>query len=406
MINPAAIPTRTIMTPGPVEAHPAVLRAMSSAILGQFDPAFLTIMDEVKEMIKVPFQTENEEAFAIDGTSRSGLEAALIALIEPGDKVLIPAYGRFAYLLGEIAERAKADIVYLEKSWDSVFEPSEIISAIEEHQPKIVAMIHGETANGQMQPLKEIGGFCRQQDIFFVVDTVATYGGVEIKVDEWCIDIAIAGTQKCLSVPSGLSLITYNDRVKKVVNARYQKELGLSKDFRNDRHISNNYLDLSQLQRYWSDERINHHTEATSMIYGLHEGLRQLINEGIHASYQRHQLNDSAIQAGILAMGLEIYGDASTKMPTVTPIKIPKGIDGEEVREMMLHEFGVEIASSFGPLQGKVWRIGNMGYSSRKENVLHVLGALEAALIYQEADIHPGKAVQGALNVFLNKKMS
>ena len=135
MINPAAIPTRTIMTPGPVEAHPAVLRAMSSAILGQFDPAFLTIMDEVKEMIKVPFQTENEEAFAIDGTSRSGLEAALIALIEPGDKVLIPAYGRFAYLLGEIAERAKADIVYLEKSWDSVFEPSEIISAIEEHHP-------------------------------------------------------------------------------------------------------------------------------------------------------------------------------------------------------------------------------------------------------------------------------
>lgn len=400
-MKPFNIPTRTIMTPGPVEAYPSVLRAMATPVLGQFDPVFLTIMDEVKEMIKIPFQTTNEEAFAIDGTSRSGLEAGLIALIEPGDKVLIPAYGRFAYLLGEIAERAKAEVVYLEKEWDSVFLASDVIKAIETHQPKIVAMVHGETANGQMQPLESIGSYCRENDIFFVVDTVATYGGVEIKVDEWKIDIAIAGTQKCVSVPSGLSLITYNDRVKKVIESRYQQELGLSKEFRNERHISSNYLDLSQLQRYWGSERINHHTEATSMIYALHEGLRLLTNEGIEMSFKRHLLNDKAIQAGIEAMGLSIYGDKSTKMPTVTPIMIPKGIDGDSVREMLLNEFGVEIASSFGPLKGKVWRIGNMGYSSRKENVLHVLGALEAALIYQGADIKVGKATQAALEVYL-----
>lgn len=400
-MKPFNIPTRTIMTPGPVEAYPSVLRAMATPVLGQFDPVFLTIMDEVKEMIKIPFQTTNEEAFAIDGTSRSGLEAGLIALIEPGDKVLIPAYGRFAYLLGEIAERAKAEVVYLEKEWDSVFLASDVIKAIETHQPKIVAMVHGETANGQMQPLESIGSYCRENDIFFVVDTVATYGGVEIKVDEWKIDIAIAGTQKCVSVPSGLSLITYNDRVKKVIESRYQQELGLSKEFRNERHISSNYLDLSQLQRYWGSERINHHTEATSMIYALHEGLRLLTNEGIEMSFKRHLLNDKAIQAGIEAMGLSIYGDKSTKMPTVTPIMIPKDIDGDSVREMLLNEFGVEIASSFGPLKGKVWRIGNMGYSSRKENVLHVLGALEAALIYQGADIKVGKATQAALEVYL-----
>lgn len=400
-MQPFNTPTRTIMTPGPVEAYPSVLRAMATPVLGQFDPVFLTIMDEVKEMIKIPFQTTNEEAFAIDGTSRSGLEAGLIALIEPGDKVLIPAYGRFAYLLGEIAERAKAEVVYLEKEWDSVFLASDVIKAIETHQPKIVAMVHGETANGQMQPLESIGFYCRENDIFFVVDTVATYGGVEIKVDEWKIDIAIAGTQKCVSVPSGLSLITYNDRVKKVIESRYQQELGLSKEFRNERHISSNYLDLSQLQRYWGSERINHHTEATSMIYALHEGLRLLTNEGIEMSFKRHLLNDKAIQAGIEAMGLSIYGDKSTKMPTVTPIMIPKGIDGDSVREMLLNEFGVEIASSFGPLKGKVWRIGNMGYSSRKENVLHVLGALEAALIYQGADIKVGKATQAALEVYL-----
>ncbi len=397
-------PIRTIMTPGPVEAHPRVLRAMGIPILGQFDPAFLKIMDEVKEMIKVPFQTKNEQAFAIDGTSRSGLEAALIGLIEPGDKVLIPAYGRFAYLLGEISERAKADVVYLEKEWDSVFDQSDIIQAIKEHQPKIVALIHGETANGQMQPLEKIGEYCQENDVFFVVDTVATYGGSPVKVDEWGIDIAIAGTQKCVGVPSGMSLITYNERVEKVLTSRYQKELGLSKDFRNERHISSNYLDLSQLQRYWSNERINHHTEATSMIYALHEGLRLMIQEGIENGYERHRVNDEAIQAGIAAMGLKLYGDLETKMPTVTPILIPEGIDGEAVRYMLLNEFGVEIASSFGPLQGKIWRIGNMGFSSRKENVLHVLAAFEAALVFHGAEINRGEGVMAALRVYQEHK--
>ncbi len=400
MFKEIITPIRTIMTPGPVEAHPNVLRAMGTPILGQFDPAFLAIMDEVKEMIKIPFGTKNEQAFAIDGTSRSGLEAALIGLIEPGDKVLIPAYGRFAYLLGEICERAQAQVTYLEKDWDSVFEQEAIIAEIKRVNPKIVALVHGETANGQMQPLEKIGRFCQENDVFFVVDTVATYGGAPVKVDEWGIDIAIAGTQKCVSVPSGLSLITYNDRVEKVLTARYQKELGLSKDFRNERHISSNYLDLSQLQRYWNKERINHHTEATSMIFALHEGLRMMIQEGIENGYARHSQNDRAIQAGIEAMGLAIFGDRTTKMPTVTPILIPEGVDGDAVRNTLLHDFGVEIASSFGPLQGKVWRIGNMGFSSRKENVLHVLAAFEAALLFHGAAINRGEAVLAALNEY------
>ncbi|MGX7196973.1 pyridoxal-phosphate-dependent aminotransferase family protein [Enterococcus olivae] len=403
MFSELVIPNRTIMTPGPVEANPIALKAMSSRVLGQFDPAFLTIMDNVKEMIKLPFGTKNKHAFAVDGTSRSGLEAALIALIEPGDKVLIPAFGRFAYLLGEICERAKAEIMYLEKDWTSTFDQQEVIEAIKEFQPKIVAMIHGETANGQMQQLDEIGPFCRANDIFFVVDMVATYGGVPIAVDDWCVDIAIAGTQKCISVPSGLSLITYNDRVEAVLDSRYQKELGLSKDDRNENHISSNYLDLSQLQRYWSEERINHHTEATTMIYGVHEGLRSIINEGLEKVYARHQQNDQAIVAGIKAMGLGFYGDLSTKMPTVTPVLIPEGIDGEAVRELLLDQFGVEIASSFGDLKGKVWRIGNMGYSSRHENVLHVLAALEGALSFYGADINHGQAIKAALAVYQAK---
>lgn len=394
------IPQRTIMTPGPVEAHPKVLRAMSHTILGQFDPAFLSIMDEVKEMIKAPFGTTNEQAFAIDGTSRSGIEAAMIALIEPGDKVLIPAYGRFAYLLAEIAERAQADIIMLEKDWETPFDQQEVIDKIKEVQPKIVAMVHGETANAQIQKLEKIGAHCRQNDILFLVDMVATYGGVEIQVDEWNIDVAIAGSQKCVSVPSGLSLITFNKRAQAIIESRYQKELGLSKVERNERFIQSNYLDLSQLINYWNNNRINHHTEATSMIYGIHTGLRLLLEEGLDRVYARHLLNNKAIVAGIKAMGLGIYGNEDTKIPTVTPILVPEGIDANAIKDFLLEQFGVEIAGSFGDLQGKIWRIGNMGYSSRRENVLQVLGALEAALIYFNAPIQVGKAVKAALDIY------
>ncbi|MFC4698403.1 pyridoxal-phosphate-dependent aminotransferase family protein [Enterococcus aquimarinus] len=371
---------RTIMTPGPVEAHPAVLRQMVQPILGQFDPEFLKIMNEVKEMIKVPFGTKNKQAFAIDGTSRSGLEAALLALIEPGDKVLIPAYGRFAYLLGEICQRAQAEIVWLEKDWESPFEQSVVIEAIKEHQPKIVAMVHGETANAQMQPLDQIGAFCRENDVFFVVDMVATYGGIELKVDDWKVDIAIAGTQKCVSVPSGMSLITYNDRVEKYIQPRYQKELGLGSDEQSERYVRSNYLDLTQLQRYWGPERINHHTEATSMVYALHEGLRLLLLEGMENVYARHTKNDRILTESLEKMGLEIFGARETKMGTVIPVRIPEGIDGEEVRALLLDQFKIEIASSFGSLKGKIWRVGNMGYSSRQTNVLHFLSAFETVL--------------------------
>lgn len=393
-------PIRTIMTPGPVEAHPSVLRKMATPTIGQFDPAFLKIMNEVQVMIKALFQTNNNQAFAVDGTSRAGLEAALIALIEPNDKVLIPTFGRFSYLLVEIAERAKADVIMLEKDWNSPYAEEEIIAAIKEHNPKILAIVHGETANGQVQPLAKIGDYCQKNNVLLMADVVATLGGMPINVDELGIDIAVAGTQKCLSVPSGLAILTYSQRVEAIINQRYQKELGLGKDVRNSDFISSNYLDLSQIQRYWGAERINHHTEATSMIYALHEGLRLVLNEGLENVWTRHALNNQAIVEGIKAMGLEIYGEPSSKMVTVTPIIVPEGCDCNSVKDMLLDVFGVEIAGSFGPLAGKVWRIGNMGFSSRRENVLHVLGALEAVLIHHNVAINKGAAVQAALAVY------
>ncbi|MDT2010764.1 pyridoxal-phosphate-dependent aminotransferase family protein [Carnobacterium divergens] len=400
MIKELSVPKRTIMTPGPVEAEPRVLRALATPILGQYDPAFFEIMGEVSTLLKTPFETKNKQAFVVDGTSRSGLEAAMFGLIEKGDRVLIPAYGRFGYLFVELAERAGAEIKLIEKEWGETFEPTEVIDAIKEFNPKIVAMVHGETSTGQIQELKEIGHFCRKNGCLFLVDAVATFAGVPVKVDEWCIDIAIGGTQKCLSVPSGMAPITYNERVEECLTDRYQMELGLSDQFRNDHFIQSNYLDLSQIQRYWGAERINHHTEMTSMIYGIHEGLRIVQQEGLEARYARHQLNEKAMMEGLVAMGLTLFGNPKSKMVTVTCVEIPEGIDGEAVRETLLTEFGVEIASSFGSLKGKIWRIGNMGYSSQKANVLQTLGALEAAILLHGGKIHVGKAVAKALEVY------
>lgn len=395
------VPNRTIMTPGPVESHPVVLRAMSTATLGQFDPAFTSLMQEIKEMLRIAFNAPDHETLAVDGSSRSGLEAALFAMIEEGDKVLIPAYGRFAYLLAEIAGRAGAEVVMMETEWTGTFDQADVIEKIKEEKPKIVAMIHGETANGQSQDLAEIGAYCQENDIYFVVDCVATFGGVKIEQEAWGIDIAIAGTQKCLSVPAGMSLVSMSPRAKDYIQGRYQKELGLGDDQRNDRFIQSNYLDLSQLMVYWSPNPINHHTEATNMVYALHTGLRLFVQEeGMDAVFARHQKNYEALVAGITAMGLDLYGDRETAMPTVVPVMIPEGVEPNRVREVLLNEFSVEIAGSFGDLNSVIWRIGNMGYSSRKDNVLHVLAAFEAALIYCGVDIPAGQAVQAALEVY------
>jgi len=396
----------TLMTPGPVEAEPRVLRAMCSPILGQFDPEFTELMNETMEMLRKVFQTENQWAFPIDGTSRSGLEAVLCSIIEPGDKVLVPIYGRFGHLLTEIAERYGAELFNIEAEWGQVFDPQVVISEIKKVKPKIVAMVHGETSTGCMQPLQEIGKACRELDILFVVDAVATIGGTAVKVDEWNIDAAIGGTQKCLSVPSGMAPITFNSRIADAVLERKKVERGLvDPDEQNKKHvrmIRSNYFDLAQLMDYWSPVRLNHHTEATTMLYALHEGVRIVLEEGLEARFARHKLHERALVQGLEAMGLAIYGDPNCKLPVVTSVAIPDGIDGESVRRMLLQDFQIEIASSFGPLKGKIWRIGSMGYSCRKKNILHVLGALEAVLIRHKAKVNAGKAVQGALDIYQN----
>lgn len=382
-LNP---PARTILTPGPVEVEPRVLRAMSYPILGQFDPEFTNLMNQTMHMLRTVFQTENEWAYPVDGTSRSGLEATLTAIVEPSDTVLIPIYGRFGHLLAEIATRLGADVKVIETAWGGVFDPAEVIQAIHAYRPKVVAIVHGETSTGRMQPLEEIGRACREFGVLVVVDAVATVGGVDVRTDEWCLDAVITGTQKCLSVPPGLAPITYNERIAKVVAPRKRVERGLWEPSTGPdasdpvSGIPSNYLDLSQLQDYWGPSRLNHHTEATSMNYALREGLRLILEEGLVQRFERHRAVEQVLVRGLTAMGLSLYGDPDCKLPVVTCINVPPDVDGESVRSMLLRRFGIEIASSFGPLRGRIWRVGTMGYSCRTESVLSLLGAFGATL--------------------------
>ncbi|WP_018924036.1 pyridoxal-phosphate-dependent aminotransferase family protein [Salsuginibacillus kocurii] len=399
---------RTIMTPGPVEADPRVLRALSYPIVGQFDPEFTNLMNETMKGTRKLFQSNNHWAYPIDGTSRAGLEAVLSSVIEPGDELLIPIFGRFGYLLTEIAERCGGVVHNIECPWGQVFDPGDVIQAVERVQPTIVAMVHGETSTGCMQPLADIGQFCRKNGQLFIVDAVATIGGVDIPTDDWCIDAIIGGTQKCISGPSGMAPICYNERVEEKINTRKQVEKGIrdagQDEDDHDRRIQSNYFDLTQLQDYWSPRRLNHHTEATSMLYALYESLRVIQEEGLQNRVYRHQLNEKALVAGLKAMGVSIYNDFAHKLPVVTCIEVPDHVEENSVRQMMLDEFGVEIASSFGPLKGKIWRIGTMGYSCRKENIYHVLFAFEAALVAHGVDIAHGEAVQAAREVFTTEQ--
>lgn len=399
-INPSP---RTLMTPGPVEADPRVLRAMSSHILGQFDPEFTALMNETMEMERLLFQTKNKMTYLVDTTSRGGLETVLTGAICPGDKVLIPAFGRFGYLLAEILERCGADITLLEREWGTVFDPQEIEDALKKNSYKAVACIHGETSTSMMQPLNELGEICERYGALLIVDTVATLGGVDIRTDDWKLSACIAGTQKCISAPSGSALITYNDQISEIVKKRKRVEKGIrtASDIAGQLAcIPSNYLDLGQLEDYWSPRRLNHHTEATSMQYAVHEALRCILEEGLEARFARHALNDKALNAGLQAMGLTVFGDLAHKMPVVTAINIPDGTDGKAIRGMLLKDFGIEIATSFGPLDGKILRIGNMGYSSQKRNILILLGALENVMLRCKAKISVGKAVSAAMDVY------
>ena len=377
---------RILLGPGPSMADPRVLRAMATPLLGQFDPEFTGVMNDVMALSRVVFQTENPATFPVSGTGRAGLEAALVSLIEPGDRVVVGECGRFGLLLCEIAERCGAEVAPVRAEWGRILEPEAITRALKAGRTKLVAIVHGETSTGVLQPLEEIARVTREHDALLVVDAVVTLGGCEVATDGWGLDVVVAGCQKCLSCPSGMAPLTYNERAEAVLHARRRK-------------VQSNYLDLTQLATYWSPDRFNHHTAPTAMVYGLREALRAVAVEGLCARFARHRLHGDALRAAIEAMGLSLFGaePPANRLPMITPIVVPEGVDELRVRRVLLEDFGIEIGAAFGPLQGRIWRIGTMGYSARRQNVLLCLVALEAVLRREGWRAAPGAGVEAAV---------
>ncbi len=395
---------RLLMGPGPVDVYPRVLRAMSAPMLGQFDPEFTAYMNEVMALYRRVYRTANHWTLLVNGTARSGIEACLGSLVGPGDKVLVPKFGRFGFLLAEICCRAGGEVVTIETEWGTVFDQGQITEAVRAHRPKVLAMVHGDTSTTMAQPLDALGAVCRETGTLLYVDATATLGGMPVEVDAWGLDAVSAGLQKCMSGPPGTSPVTLSDAAAEAVNARKHIEGGIRPEGFVDAQgprISSNYLDLGMLMDYWSPKRLNHHTESTSMLYAARECARLVLDEGLETGFARHELASRALRGGLQAIGLELFGDPAHRMANVTGVYIPAPCgNGEKVRAEMLNDFGIEIGTSFGHLAGKIWRIGTMGHVCRKPNILRCLASLEAVLRRNGFDAPANAAVDAAYEVY------
>lgn len=408
-VQPVNPPPRLLMGPGPITADPRVLHAMTAQLVGQYDPAMTAYMTETMELYRQVFRTTNEQTFLVDGTSRAGIEAALVSLLEPADRVLVPVFGRFGHLLEEISARCGAEVHTIELPWGRVFDAEQIEAAVREVRPKVLAVVQGDTSTTMCQPLADIGEICRRHDVLLYCDATASLGGNVFETDAWNIDVVTAGLQKCLGGPPGSAPITISSRAVAVINARKRVEAGIrdasddDAESVNRARIASNYLDLAQIMDYWGPRRLNHHTEATTMLYGARECARLLVEEGLDASVARHELHGRAMLEGVLGLGLGVFGDVAHKMHNVVAVEIPEALGsqgGDAVRTALLKDFGIEIGTSFGLLHGRVWRIGTMGYNARKAAVLVTLASLEAVLRAHGVAVPAGGGVDAAQAVY------
>jgi (S)-ureidoglycine-glyoxylate aminotransferase len=360
-------------------------------------------MTETMEAYRGVFRTANEATVLVDGTSRAGIEAALVSLISPGDRVLVPVFGRFGHLLVEIARRCGAEVHTVETEWGTVFASSTVEEAVASVKPALVAIVQGDTSTTMNQPLEELGDICARHGALLYADVTASIVGNAFEMDAWGVDVATAGLQKCLSGPSGSSPISLSPRAVEILDDRRSIEEGIREpgDGSNGGSlIRSNYFDLAMILDYWGDRRLNHHTEASSMLYVARECARIVLEEGVDTAVERHRRAGAAMLAGVEAMGLRVFGDVAHKMNNVVAVHIPDGIPGDSVRSAMVRDFGIEIGTSFGPLHGVVWRIGTMGYNARRDAVLTTLAALEHTLGAHGAGVPRGDAVAAAAAVF------
>jgi alanine-glyoxylate transaminase/serine-glyoxylate transaminase/serine-pyruvate transaminase len=360
-------PTRVLLGPGPSMVHPRVLRAMASPLVGHLDPYFLEIMEHTQALLRYVFETENKLTIPISGTGSAAMEAAIANMVEPGDPVLICINGYFGARLVDMAERYGAQVQTIHRPWGEVFTSEEVVEALEKLPAKVVGIVHAETSTGALQPLDEIARVVHEHGALLLVDAVTSLGGVSIGVDSVGIDICYSGSQKCLSCPPGLGPLTLGARAVEALRSRKHK-------------VANWYLDLSMIEKYWGVERTYHHTAPISSNYALYEGLRIVAEEGLTARWERHQRNAELLWEGLQTLGLELHVAREHRLPSLTTVRVPKGLDEVQVRSRLLKEYNIEIAGGLGELKGEVWRIGLMGYSSSRENVTLLLAALRDSL--------------------------
>jgi len=362
------VPARILLGPGPSMVDPRVLRVMASPLVGHLDPEFIRVMDDVQDLLRYAFQTKNETTLPISGTGSAGMEASICNFLEPGDKMLVGICGYFGDRIAEMGSRYGAEVHRIERPWGEAFTPEEVDAALAKESYRLLALVHGETSTGVCQPeIKAMAEAAHKHGALLLLDTVASLGGTNVAVDEWGVDICYSGSQKALSAPPGLAPLTVSPRAEAVLKKRKTK-------------VTSWYFDLNLLMEYWSETRRYHHTAPVSMNYALREALRLVAEEGLEARFARHRENAETLWEGLENLDLPLLVPEENRLVTLTTPQIPAGIDEAAIRNRLREEYNIEIAGGFGPLAGKVWRIGLMGYSCRKENVLLLLSALEALL--------------------------
>eukprot|EP00741_Cyanophora_paradoxa_P013186 tig00000178_g12738.t1 len=363
-------PPRLLLGPGPCNAHPRVLSALAVHQVGHLDPFFLHMMEEIKEMMKYVWQTANAFTLPVSGTGSAAMEAGLANLVEPGDVVLIGCNGYFGNRLCDMASRYGADVRRIERAWGTAFSLEEIEEGLRKHRPMLTCIVHAETSTGVCQPMEGVGALCHKYGSMLMLDCVTSISGVPLFIDKWEVDVAYAGTQKCLSCPPGVSPFTMNQRA-------------LDKLMKRKTKVPNWYLDMSMIAQYLvsaSPTRTYHHTAPINMNYGLREALRIVTEEGLEARWKRHLDNAELLWAGLEKLGIQLLVKKEHRLPSLTTAIIPPGVDGKAVTTYILKKYNIEIGNGLGDLAGKGWRFGLMGYNSRPDNVMAILGAMEDAL--------------------------
>jgi len=349
-------PIRTLLGPGPSPVSPRVLAALALPVVGHLDPKFLEIMDQSMAMLREVFQTKNRLALPMSGTGSAGMETCFVNLVEPGDAVLVGVNGVFGTRMVDVAQRCGAQVDTVEAEWGTALDAQKFKDALGKKQYKVAAVVHAETSTGVLQPLDDIAEMVGESGALLMVDTVTSLGGAPVRVDELGIDACYSGTQKCLGCPPGLSPVTFSERAVEVIRKRKTK-------------VQSWYLDLSMIEKYWSSERIYHHTAPISMNYALHEALRIVLEEGLEKAWQRHRQVHETFVREMRKLELEPAVAESIRAPMINTVKVPEGVDDPKVRQRLYDDFDIEIGAGLGPLKGKIWRVGLMGHGARVENI-------------------------------------